>query len=55
MLKNFLIPISRRDLLKFAGLTAAGAVLSSNDHAQAAPTASNQNVALNADNIPVQF
>ena len=53
MLKNFLIPISRRDLLKFAGLTAAGAVLSSNDHAQAAPTASNQNVALNADNIPV--
>jgi len=53
MLEKFLIPISRRDLLKLAGLTAAGAVLSSKDSAQAAPVAPNQSFALNADKIPV--
>lgn len=52
MLKNFLIPISRRELLKLAGLTVAGSVLSSNESAQAA-VAPNQSFAMNADKIPV--
>ena len=44
-----------RDLLKLAGFTAAGAVLSSNsqaDAAQPAPTAPPQNSILNVDKIP---
>ena len=53
MEKSFLIPISRRDLLKLAGLTFTGTVLSANDSAQAAPIVPNQNFAPNADKIPV--
>lgn len=49
MEKSFLIPISRRDLLKLAGLTAAGAVIGSNKTAQAAQA---QNITFNTDNIP---
>jgi len=49
MEKSFLIPISRRDLLKLAGLTAAGAVISTNNHVEAAPA---QNFNLDADKIP---
>ena len=54
MEKSFLIPISRRDLLKIAGLTAAGAVLSSNTPAQAqtAQPAPAQNINFNSANIP---
>ena len=54
MEKSFLIPISRRDLLKFAGLTAAGAVFSSNTpaQAQAAQPAPAKNINFNTDNIP---
>ncbi len=48
MEKSFLIPISRRDLLKLAGLTAAGAVIGSNKTAQAAQA---QNITFNTDNI----
>ena len=51
MEKSFLIPISRRDLLKLAGITAAGAVLSSNKNVEAAPAPA-QNFNLDADKIP---
>ena len=53
MEQSFFIPVSRRDLLKLAGLTFAGAVLGSNDSVKAAPNVPNQNFALNADKIPV--
>ena len=53
MLKNFLIPISRRDLLKLAGLTVAGSVLSSNNSVNAETVAPTQNFSINAENIPV--
>ena len=51
MEKSFLIPISRRDLFKLAGLTAAGAVLSSNTPAQAQP-APTKNITFDNANIP---
>ena len=53
MLKDFLIPISRRDLLKLAGLTVAGSVLSSNNSVKAETAAPAQNFSVNAENIPV--
>jgi len=52
MEKSFLIPISRRDLLKFAGITAAGAVLSSNKTVEAAEPPKQQNFNFNGAQIP---
>ena len=52
MEKSFLIPISRRDLLKLAGLTAAGAVLNSNKNVEAAEPAKSQSFEFNAAQIP---
>lgn len=49
MEKSFLIPISRRDLLKLAGLTAAGAVIGSDNKVAAAQT---QNITFNDAQIP---
>ena len=52
MEKSFLIPISRRDLLKFAGITAAGAVLSSNKTVEAAEPPKQQSFNFNGAQIP---
>lgn len=52
MEKSFLIPISRRDLLKLAGLTAAGAVISSNKNVEAAEPAKSQSFEFNGAQIP---
>lgn len=52
MEKSFLIPISRRDLLKFAGITAAGAVLNSNKTVEAAEPPKQQNFNFNGAQIP---
>lgn len=52
MEKAFLIPISRRDLLKFAGLSAAGAVLNSSKPVEAAQAAQPPMLDFNAANIP---
>lgn len=52
MEKSFLIPISRRDLLKLAGLTAAGAVLSSNENVAAAEPAKQRSFDFNSAQIP---
>ena len=49
MEKSFFIPISRRDLLKLAGLTAAGAMLNSDKKVEAAQT---PKVTFNAVDIP---
>lgn len=51
MERSFSIPISRRDLLKLAGFTAAGAVLGSNKPVEAAQPQT-QNFNFNAVNIP---
>lgn len=47
-----MIPISRRDLLKFAGITAAGAVFSSNKTVEAAEPPKTQNFNFNGAQIP---
>ena len=47
-----MIPISRRDLLKFAGITAAGAVLNSNKTVEAAEPPKQQNFNFNGAQIP---
>ena len=55
MEKSFLIPISRRDLLKLAGLTAVNAVLSSNKTVEAAEetnSAPTKNFNFNGAQIP---
>lgn len=52
MEKSFLIPISRRDLLKFAGITAAGAVLNTNKTVEAAEPPKQQNFNFNGAQIP---
>ena len=52
MERSFLIPISRRDLLKFAGLTAVGTVLSDNKNVEAAQPAPAQKFNFNGANIP---
>ena len=56
MLKECTIPISRRDLLKLAGVTAAGVVLSgSSDVAHAAENISGESIKYNGKKIPVLF
>ena len=55
MEKSFLIPISRRDLLKLAGVTAVGAALGSNKTVEAVEPAPAQNFNFNGANIPTLF
>ena len=47
-----MIPISRRDLLKFAGITAAGAVLNSNKTVEATEPPKQQNFNFNGAQLP---
>ncbi|MBE8950620.1 MAG: FAD-dependent oxidoreductase [Quinella sp. 3Q1] len=55
MEKSFLIPISRRELLKLAGVTAVGAALGSDKNAEAAETPKPQNFSFNGAQIPTLF
>ena len=58
MQKSFSIPISRRDLFKLAGVTAAGVVLSGamdNNHAQAAEKISGKTITYAGKKIPVLY
>ncbi len=56
MAQSFSIPISRRDLFKLAGLTAAGVVLSgSSDTAHAAENISGESIKYGGKKIPVLF
>ena len=52
MEKSFLIPISRRDLLKLAGVTAVGTVLGSNKNSAAAAPAPPQKFNFNEAQLP---
>ncbi|MBR1858955.1 MAG: twin-arginine translocation signal domain-containing protein, partial [Selenomonadaceae bacterium] len=56
--KNFLIPISRRDFFKIAGLTTAGAVLSNTidiEKVEAANINSGEKIKYAGKNIPVLY
>ncbi|MBQ9497979.1 MAG: FAD-dependent oxidoreductase, partial [Selenomonadaceae bacterium] len=55
MEKSFLIPISRRDLLKLAGVTAVGTVLGSNKNSAAAAPAPPQKFNFNEAQLPTLF
>ena len=58
MEKNFLIPISRRDFFKLAGLTTAGAVLSNTlniEKVDAAEKTSSEKIKYAGKNIPVLY
>ncbi|MBQ6132066.1 MAG: FAD-dependent oxidoreductase [Selenomonadaceae bacterium] len=52
MEKNFLIPISRRELLKLASLTAVGVALGSDKNVEAAEPPKPQNFSFNGAQIP---
>ncbi len=52
MIKEFSIPISRRDLFKLAGLTAAGVALSGSSHVDAAEPPKQQSFNFNGAQIP---
>lgn len=55
MEKSFMIPISRRDLLKLAGVTAVGAVLSGKNEVEAAEKISGDTISYNGKKIPVLY
>ena len=55
MERSFTIPISRRDLLKLAGVTAVGAVLSGKHEVEAAEKISGDTISYNGKKIPVLY
>ena len=55
MERSFTIPISRRDLLKLAGVTAVGAVLSGKNEVEAAEKISGDTISYNGKKIPVLY